>query len=176
LLAERGWIKKHIRGWLLTARGKSVGGEQHFSEQSGIPYVTWPETILENNLFLHAVAQIRGASFQSSSRALSGHQTHSALELIIANWLYIAGINHAQRYLLAAADETVTVDFFLPEIQVCLDIWGSADNAAALSEKLIKQDFYKKFGYDYIEIHDENTTQLDEILAKQLFNVGLAVY
>jgi hypothetical protein len=29
LLAEKGLIKKHIRGWLLTPKGKAMGGAQH---------------------------------------------------------------------------------------------------------------------------------------------------
>lgn len=96
LLAERGWIKKHIRGWLLTSRGKAVGGEQHTSEQSGIPYVTWPESLMDNALLLESFAQINGTSFSQSQLSLSGHQTNSRAELIVENWLYLAGLSHAK--------------------------------------------------------------------------------
>jgi hypothetical protein len=181
LLAERGWLKKHIRGWLLTPRGKAIGGEQHASEQTGIPYATWPETLLDNSLFLQAIAQVTGVSFtqpvaQAYACALSGQHVKSREELIVENWLYIAGINHARDYTLSAGGETINADFFLPELQVCIDIWGASDNAAALTEKLNKQDFYKKYGYDFIELQDETIAQLDEVLAKQLFHFGLAVY
>jgi hypothetical protein len=179
LLAERGWIKKHIRGWLLTPRGKAVGGEQHSSEQTGIPYTTWPETLLENSLFLDAIAQITGASFQQNNNqkfytALSGQSVSSREELIVENWLYIAGINRS--YSLQHGNEKIIADFFLPEFQVCIDIWGASDNAAALTEKLTKQEFYKKYSYDFIELHDETIAQVDEVLAKQLLGYGLAVY
>jgi hypothetical protein len=181
VLAERGWIKKHIRGWLLTPNGKAIGGEQHSSEQTGIPYVTWPETLLDNPLFTDAIAQLTGASFQRSSAlqsfdALSGQQVNSAEELIVENWLYLAGVNHARGYNLYAGNEKITTDFFLPELQICIDIWGASDNAAALAEKLNKQEFYKKCGYDFIELHDETIAQVDEVLAKQLLQFGLAVY
>lgn len=176
LLAERGWIKKHIRGWLLTPHGKAIGGEQHSSEQTAIPYTTWPETLLENSLFLQSIAQITGANFQYSPTALSGHPVTSVEELIVENWLYLAGINHARAYPLQASEEKISVDFFLPDVQVCIDIWGASDNAAALNAKLMKQDFYKKNNYDYIELHDETISQIDEFLAKQLFGFGLAVY
>lgn len=46
LLAEKGLIKKHIRGWLLAPKGKKLGGQQQEAE-SGIPFVTWPETIVD---------------------------------------------------------------------------------------------------------------------------------
>ena len=181
LLAERGWIKKHIRGWLLTPRGKAVGGEQHSSEQTGIPYTTWPETLLENSLFLDAIAQITGTSFQIDNgqkfySALSGQPVNSREELIVENWLYIAGINHSRSYGLQQGTEKIIVDFFLPEFQVCIDIWGASDNAAALTEKLTKQEFYKKYSYDFIELHDETIAQVDEVLAKQLLQFGLAIY
>lgn len=186
LLAERGWIKKHIRGWLLTPRGKAIGGEQHSSEQTGIPYATWPETLLDNPLFLEAIAQIAGEPFwqgnnqqintPQSCRALSGQHVNSQEELIVENWLYIAGVNHARNYTLRMGSDNINIDFFLPELQVCIDIWSASDNAAALTEKLNKQEFYKKYGYDFIELHDETIAQADEVLAKQLLGYGLAIY
>jgi len=180
LLAERGWIKKHIRGWLLTPRGKAIGGEQHYSEQTGVPYATWPETLLDNPLFSDAIAHITGARFPQNTlqsySALSYQQVNSREELIVENWLYIAGINHARDYALHAGNDTIRTDFFLPELQVCIDIWGASDNAAVLTKKLNKQEFYKKYGYDFIELHDATIAQVDEVLAKQLLQFGLAVY
>jgi len=176
LLAERGWIKKHIRGWLLSLRGKAIGGEQHTSEQSGIPFVTWPETLLDNSQFLASVAQLKGEAFSSSKKTISGHKAENQTNFIVENWLYVAGVHHASNYALTAANETVTADFFLPELQVAIDIWGVEDNAAALSSKLTKQEFYKKHNYDFIELREESIAQLDEVLAKQLFQFGLAVY
>ena len=176
LLAERGWIKKHIRGWLLTLRGKTIGGEQHTSEQSGIPFVTWPETLLDNSQFLASVAQIKGDAFSLSKKAISGSVAENKTSFILENWLYMAGVHHGNSYVLSTANESVTADFFLPEFQLAIDIWGAEDNAAALSEKLIKQEFYKNYGYDFIEVREETILQLDEFLAKQLFQFGLAVY
>ena len=176
LLAERGWIKKHIRGWLLTLRGKTIGGEQHTSEQSGIPFVTWPETLLDNSQFLASVAQIKGDAFSLSKKTISGSVAENKTSFIVENWLYMAGVHHGNSYVLSTAKESVTADFFLPEFQLAIDIWGAEDNAAALSEKLIKQEFYKNYGYDFIEVREETILQLDEFLAKQLFQFGLAVY
>ncbi|GGY68298.1 hypothetical protein GCM10011613_10630 [Cellvibrio zantedeschiae] len=176
LLAERGWIKKHIRGWLLTPRGKALGGEQHTSEQSGIPYTTWPETLLDNSLFLDSVAQLKGENFTTSTKAMSGQVVALREALILENWLYLANVHHSVNYELKAGSEKIQADFFLPELQVAIDLWGAADNAAAIARKLAKQEFYQKHGYDFIEIHDENIAQLDELLAKQLLQFGLAVY
>ena len=183
VLAESGWIKKHIRGWLLTSRGKIVGGEQHTSEQSGIPYVTWPESLLDNPVFQATIAQITGEEFVHSNQTLSGHLLNTQTAFVVENWLYIANVHHACNYDLQAGNEKVTADFFLPDLQVVIDIWGNEDNASALSTKLINQDFYKKYGYEFIELRfdtqkqqSENVAQLDEFLAKQLLAHGLAVY
>src|SRR5690606_23572746 len=102
--------------------------------------------------FIEVIAQITGAVFQkengaqvnsqASVSALSGQQVKSREELIVENWLYIAGIHHARDYTLHAGNENIRADFFLPELQVCIDIWGASDNAAALTEKLNKQEFY----------------------------------
>lgn len=177
LLAERGWIKKHIRGWLLTLRGKALGGEQHTSEQSGVPFVTWPESLLDNTHLLRALAQIKGESYAHSPLALTGQRLSSRAALIVENWLYLAGINHACNYALAEEQgEQLRADFYIPELQIAIDIWGAETSAAALANKLHKQDFYQKQGYDYLEIHDENIIQLDDLLARQLLGFGLAVY
>ncbi len=183
LLAECGWIKKHIRGWLLTPRGKILGGEQHTSEQSGIPFVTWPETMLDNPVFQAAIAQLTGVAFTHSNKTLSGQLLNLQSAFVVENWLYLAGVHHACNYHLQSGNEKVIVDFFLPDLQVAIDIWGNEDNAAALTTKLIKQDFYKKHGYEFIELRfdtmklqSENVAQLDEFLAKQLFGCGLAIY
>jgi len=176
LLAERGWIKKHIRGWLLTSRGKAIGGEQHTNEQSAIPFVTWPETLLDNPRFLAIVAHITGTAFAQSPVALSGRSMLSKSAFIIENWLHVAGVSHACHYELRFGDDIALADFFITELQLAIDIWNSADTAAALTEKLEKQSFYKKQGYEFVEVHNENIMQLDELLAKSLLSAGLAVY
>lgn len=176
LLAERGWIKKYIRGWELTPRGKFIGGEQHTSEQSGIPFVTWPENILDNPAFLSSVAQITGSAFEKTQKTLSGYRVASAPEMVVANWLFLTGVSYAYDYDLSVGAEQIRVDFFLPEFQICIDLWGDHDDAARLSQQLTKQDFYKKTHYDFIELHHTSVTELDERLAKELLLLGLAIY
>src|SRR5690606_30835569 len=84
-LAERGWIKKAIHGWRLTSVGRSLGGQQHESENTAIPYVTWPESLLDNAR-LHRVLNALTAK---SALCLDGHQAHSAEHAFIDNWLYV---------------------------------------------------------------------------------------
>ena len=47
-LAELGLQHHSILGWELTALGRSLGGQQEESENSGAFYVTWPHEIIDN--------------------------------------------------------------------------------------------------------------------------------
>lgn len=176
LLAERGWIKRHIRGWLLTVRGKALGGEQHFNEQTGIPYATWPETLLVEPSFLASIAQIKGEAYSVGALALSGQPMTNKFSFVVENWLYLANVHHACHYAIQVGTVSVCADFFLPDNQVVIEVWNPQATAAELSVALEKQAFYKEHGYELIEIHEEHFAHLDEYLAKQLFQYGIAVY
>ncbi|WP_427501608.1 hypothetical protein ACQE3E_10475 [Methylomonas sp. MED-D] len=39
ILSELGWIKKGLKGWLVTEQGLAMGAEQGEDSRSGIPYV-----------------------------------------------------------------------------------------------------------------------------------------
>lgn len=176
ILAERGWIKKNIRGWLLTPAGEALGGEQHYNQQSGVPYVTWPETLIENERFKMAVQQLTGDKYSPTEKTLSGRICRSKQHFVLENWLYVAGINHAADYFIADGQQSMSVDFFVPEYQLCLDVWGEADKAATLAAQLAKQEFYKKNNYSCQEIHTENLAQIDELLAKRFLAFGISIY
>lgn len=176
LLAERGWIKKSVRGWLLTPVGKHLGGQQHESEQSGIPYVTWPETLLDNPRLIMGVAQINAEESVANLPTLDGRLVSNEAERRLTNWFYLAGVVCAQNYELSWCGETLVADFFIPEIQLCIDYWPSNSDAAGLAKQLEKQALYKKHKVNFIELRDEDLSQLDEILAKVFLKNGLAVY
>ncbi len=176
LLAERGWLKKHLRGWLLTPAGKQLGGQQHEAESSGIPYVTWPETLLENSRFLQAVAQLSAAEQLTDALTLDGRQVAAPMERMLANWLYVADICFATNYPLEEGDTALTADFFVPAAQLCIDYWSAGSHAGDLARQLEKQSFYKKHKLHFIEIHEQDVVQIDEVLARALFRSGLAVY
>ncbi len=38
ILSELGWIRKGVKGWVLTPQGTKLGGEQHEHDRTGIPY------------------------------------------------------------------------------------------------------------------------------------------
>lgn len=176
ILAECGWVKKALRGWLVTAMGKQLGGQQHESEQSGIPYVTWPESLLEHPRLLHSVAQIKGDIKDNTVLTLDGRIAKSSGWRRINNWLYLTGVVHAQDYPLALTPASLTADFYVPQIPLYVDYWPDQSDAAILARQLEKQSFYKKSQIPFVEIHDKDLPNLDELLARMLLRYGLAVY
>lgn len=175
LLAERGWIKKYLHGWCLTPAGAALGGQQQENEQSGIPYVTWPETLLEQPVYQHIVMSLSPNLSVTEGRALNGQGYRNSAERLINNWLYLTGVNYATSYALAE-DIGVTADFFVPEIRLCIDYWDAQANAATISNQLEKQQRYRQHQISFLELRDTDLPLLDEVLARELFRHGMAVY
>lgn len=180
LLAEKGLIKKHIRGWLLTPKGKTMGGAQHEAE-SGIPFVTWPETILDEPGIIGSLLQITGDESVHGHPALDGHTVNNAVQRRVNNWLYLAGVVHARDYRLTWDLESAVADFYVPEVGLCIECWADQleqkrNRAAVINEELEKHVSYKKHKVPYVEFSNENIHQIDEILARELLRRGLAVY
>lgn len=180
LLAEKGLIKKHLRGWLLTEKGKKFGGKQQKAEQSAIPFVTWPETLIDDEVLQECVKQLHGDT-DPQALSLDGRLVNNAMQRRINNWLYLAQISFARNYSLRFENDIASADFFLPALQMCIECWGDAlekeqDKAAAIVGDLNKQQIYKKNSLDFIEFTAQTIHEVDEILARALFERGLAVY
>jgi hypothetical protein len=184
LLAELQLIKKNLRGWLLSDEGKALGGQQHWAEQSGIPFVTWPETIVDHPLVLPHLQQLLANVDAESETALDGHSVIGSLQRRIDNWLYVNRVVHARNYVLVRGHEQIEVDFYLPDARLCMDIWDDEVSASSrlrspadtIAWGLEKQAFYKKYKIAAIELRTMNISQLDEFLARCLLQHGVAVY
>ncbi len=172
LLAERGWIRKGIKGWLLTEQGRALGAQQQTSEKSGIPYVSWPESLLQQPLLLEMVAALAA---DEPGCALDGHSLASGPLLKIDNWLYLTGINHGIKRRLPTVEQAWG-DFYLPEFHVYIEYWGSEQDSEAMAAKLAKRELYQQHKLAVIELTGDDMAQLDEVLPRLLLEHGLAVY
>lgn len=180
LLAEKGLIRRYVRGWQLTERGKKVGGQQQEAE-SGVPFVTWPETLLDDPELITALLQIVGDEQVSAQPTMDGHRVNNAMQRRIDNWLYLTRTIHARDYYLQWDTDSATADFYLPELALCVECWadqlGQEQNrAAVISDELEKHQLYKKYKVAYIEFRDENIHQVDEMLAREMLRRGVAIY
>ncbi|WP_417222037.1 hypothetical protein [Amphritea sp.] len=176
LLAELGWIKPWLKGWQITDFGTAQGGVQKEDANTAIPYVSWPKKLTDNPLFKRSLDQFKQAPAQqkvAGCYAMDGHLLRSEAEVKIDNWLYLSGIPHACYKLLPVAEEA-RADFYLPQIHLYIEFWGSEHDPAYLAEKMRKKTLYEAHDLDVIEFQASDLTLLDELLPRQLRRFGLA--
>lgn len=193
ILSELGWLERDRKGWVLTKLGESIGGKQLEYEKTGIPYVTWPENILNNKSLIETFKQINGElveekeesvneidtsfreKFQAKHRAADGHFVRSKAEMLIDNWLYMSEIVHAYERKLPI-EEDVYCDFYLPVGKVYIEYWGLENDAKYTERKKSKLEIYQKYGFNLIELTDTDIQNLDDVFPKKLLKFGIQSY
>ena len=194
VLSELGWIKKHMKGWILTDQGKKQGGTQQEDHRSGVPYVRWPENITESRVLIETINSIKGISeekdtaqkttqteksfrdkFKATYRSTDGHMVRSKGEMLIDNWLYMAEIVHAYERKLPI-EENVYSDFYIPTGKVYIEYWGLENDDKYLARKKFKKNIYEKYNFNLIELQDKQVQNLDDILPKLLLKHGVQSY
>ncbi|RTE66373.1 hypothetical protein EH243_07190 [Amphritea opalescens] len=176
LLADLGWVTPWLKGWQLTSFGTAQGGIQKEDASTAIPYVSWPKKLTENALFKRSLEQFKEAAAVETvtgCRAMDGHLLRSDAEVKIDNWLYLAGISHACHKPLPLK-ESAHADFYLPQIGLYIEFWGSENDPSYLAEKMRKKALYEQYGLAVIEFQESDLAQLEELLPRQLRRFGLA--
>ena len=198
ILSEIGWIEQAIKGWSITSLGKKVGGLQR-EHQSGGTFVIWPDTIITHPILLRSIKPAASIPIEKnnesnivplhSEKSISkypdtllktkdGHLVRSRAELIIDNMLYDYGLTHAYERELPV-EEKVLCDFYIPSKKggkaVYIEFWGINDNEKYLERKKLKQEIYKKYNLNLIEIEDKHIDNLDGHLPKLLLKFQITV-
>ncbi|KJF96657.1 MULTISPECIES: hypothetical protein [Photobacterium] len=191
ILDELGWINKAVKGWKVSNSGLRLGGVQKEDFRTGVPYVMWDESVLKNSSLIHSVNEITGANaeakstdnsvsnfrqkFEAKHRAADGHYVRSKAEMLIDNWLYMAGIVHAYERKLPI-EEDLYCDFYLPTGKVYIEFWGLEDDPKYADRKKVKQDLYAKYGFNLIELNDDDVQNLDDVLPRMLLKFDIKAY
>ncbi len=190
VLSELGWIKRGLKGWLVTDQGKKLGAQQGEDSRSGIPYARWPEAILYTPALKDSIDNMTGVEkpqtgekklesfrekFQAKHRSTDGHFVRSKAEMLIDNWLYMAEIVHAYERKLPIEEE-VYCDFYIPTGKVYIEFWGYDNDEKYLARKQKKQAIYQKYNFNLIELTDEEVQNLDDILPRMLLKFGVQAY
>ncbi|MEH6593665.1 MAG: hypothetical protein V7746_25580 [Halioglobus sp.] len=193
-LAELGLQLHSILGWELTAFGKSLGGQQEESDNTGAYYVTWPHEIVDHPVVHRELSQqsdqiqpadppatitasddlfsIPAPAEPAVFRGVDGHVLTSSLEMQVCNWLYMAQLVHAHQRALPT-EESVNADFYVPAGNVYIDCWAADVPAEQLSSKLLKKELYKQHNLRHIEINAADVERLDEVLGRGLHAFGI---
>lgn len=191
LLSELGWITRSENGWLLTPSGELIGGEPRYHKTTQKMFIVWHDTIIRNKRLNQSVVEFLGQDahthstdksisqfrqkFEAKHRTLDGHFVRSQGELIIDNWLYMAGVVHAYERQLPI-DEDVISDFYLPTGKVYLQYWGSDLGPTDEKKKILTLAIYRKHGFNLIEINPEDIPHLDKILPPLLRKFDIKAY
>lgn len=196
ILSELGWANKGIKGWRVTLQGEKHGGLQDEDRKSGVPYIRWPEVIIESKILNNSIQDIKGTKeiepsiipkettsenndfrnkFIAKHRATDGHFVRSKAEMIIDNWLYMAEIVHAYERKLPI-EEDVYSDFYIPTGKVYIEYWGYENNEKYLKRKKVKQEIYQKYGFNLIELTDNDVLNIDDVLPRLLLKHGVQSY
>jgi hypothetical protein len=198
VLSELGWIQKSLKGWTVTQQGSAVGGVQREDTRSGIPYVAWPAAIARNSALRNTIDDIQGTSsgkeaephdtdvpeskgtgfrdrFPAKFRATDGHNVRSRSEMLIDNWLYMAEIVHAYERKLPV-EEDVYCDFYLPAGKLYIEFWGMENDPKYAERMKVKRAIYAKYGFNLIDLNDDDVHNLDDILPAKLLKFGMQAY
>jgi len=190
-LAELGVQHHSILGWELTPLGRTLGGQQEESENSGAFYVTWPHEIVDNAV-IHRELTLQSDQLPSetagediepdlfaassaeppSCAGIDGHELRSLLQLRVCNWLYLAQLAHACPRALPT-EELVYADFYVPAGNVYIDCWEDDVPASELSGRLRKREVYRDMKLRQIEINADDVERLDEVLGRGLLAFGI---
>lgn len=195
IFSELGWVNKSIKGWIVTDHGKKLGGVQAEDRNSGIPYVRWPQTIVQVSSLVNSINEVKGMNnvdtgsakaiekqpadfrekFPAKHRAADGHLVRSKSEMLIDNWLYMAEIVHAYERKLPI-EEDVYCDFYIPTGKVYIEYWGYEDDPKYLARKKEKIGIYEKYGFNLIQLKDPDVKNMDDVLPRLLLKYGIQAY
>jgi hypothetical protein len=188
IFSELGWIKRdNLNGWLITPIGIKMGGEQSRVPKSGIPYVRWSQSIVNNKILIKATQEAKGETtapaqeegvsgisdsvgfrekFRPDKRTADGHWVRSRAEIIIDNFLYQFKVPHAYEKKVNI-DEEMYCDFYIPTGKVYIEYWGSEDEEYTIKREK-KVELYKRNGLKLIQLEDKDISNLDDILPGKL--------
>ena len=181
ILEEAGYITYENTITKLTDLGKKAGGEFKKGNQiSGFKdYIVWPENLLDGLSIENTSTQNNKKDFREKFKAEfrtnDGHYVRSKAEVLICNYLYQNGIAHAYERKLPVEEEIYS-DFYISKGKVYIEYWGYENNDKYIKRKEVKQDIYKKYNLNLIELNDKDVQQLDDVLPKMLLYFGIKVF
>lgn len=195
IFSELGWIEPNLKGWKLTKFGAQIWGKEFVIQKSWATYTKWPENITKNNSLLHSLwiktqnktehkpdntqdSQNFRDTFPAQYRTKDGHMVRSRWETLIDDYLYGYNISHAYERKLPI-EEDVYSDFYIPAQKwskaVYIEYWWIEDQEKYQDRKKIKQDIYKKYHLNLIELENKHIDNLDDYLPRMLLEFGISV-
>ncbi len=70
-------------------------------------------------------------------------------------------------------DALARADFYLPEVRLFIEFWGSENDPSYLADKMHKKALYEAHDLAVRELQEGDLNELDEVLPRQLRRFGL---
>jgi hypothetical protein len=183
VFAEMGWLVPYAKGWTLTALGEQYGGLQESHSETGVPYVLWDRALMNHPHLAQQLAYYQGIDVptailnnQTFFLSLDGRYIASIAELIIANWLYLAGMTYAYRRTVVLSQGQIMVsDFYLPKSSIHIHFLAVDISPSDLADQLARQALAKESQCNLIELSLADIDNLDSILTKALLQLGVSI-
>ncbi len=99
-----------------------------------------------------------------------GHRVRSKAEEIIDDFLWDRRIRHVYEpeYSPGNGSPTINPDFYLPDIDVYVEIWGRINNPRYQEQKEYKREIYRMDNVRLIELDSEDPQMKDKLAATLL--------
>lgn len=188
ILNELGWMNKEEDGWHLTDLGVQAGGEPREPKNASSQFIVWHDTILRDKNFRRSVSEFLGTDsdtvstdksfssfqqkFSAKHRTSDGHYVCTKEEMLIDNWLYMAGLVHAYQRKLPIEEE-LYCNFYLPSGRVYIQLWDKTQTEISREAVLA---IYHRYNFNIIELEKHDTDNLDNILPSALRTFGVKAY
>jgi len=196
IISEIGWMEHTIKWWKLTKLWEAIWWKQLIYDKTWKEYIKWPKEILDNNILKNSLniqseeklekkqevkkdkeLEFR-EKFPANSRAKDWHMVRSRWEMLIDNALYDYWLVHAYERKLPI-EEDLYSDFYLPAQHwwksVYIEYWWYEDKEDYIERKKIKQDLYKKYNFNLIELENKHIDNLDDYLPRMLLEFWIKV-
>ncbi|MFC1978883.1 glycerol kinase [Chloroflexota bacterium] len=112
--------------------------------------------------------------FPAEKRTKDGHYVRSKSEVIIDNWLYVSQLVHAYERKIPIREDIIC-DFYIPKGQVYIEYWGYDSDSPYLARKKKKQEIYRKYNLNLIELEEKDVANIDDVLPRKLLDYDISV-
>ncbi|WP_317928757.1 hypothetical protein [Halioxenophilus sp. WMMB6] len=167
LLEHCQWMRRVHKGWQLTAEGLALGGVQHENPKTGVPWVSWPQSLLANDYFQSACVCLSNEELLSPCHSLNGIEVERPQTAAFLSWCYLSDVVAAQN-IANSKRPNLVFDFFLPKVGLYIDIWDAGLKPQQLAERLERPKLCETLGIDYLVLQAATISEIEEELPREL--------
>ncbi len=167
LLQHCHWLKRVHKGWQLTEEGLAIGGVQHENEKTGVPWASWPKSLLAEDYFQQACVNLTNEEARDFLTSINGIAVSRPQTAAFLSWCYLSGVVVAQS-VSSSKRPNLYFDFFLPRVGLYIDVWDSGLAPQELAARLERPKLCETLNIDYLNLEAANISEVEQVLPREL--------